>query len=117
MLLYSKMNNSTTNKYSGLSTMGDLMEMRTAEPPQRHLPHSHGMARRLKERRLELGLSQGDLAALCDVSKGSISQWESGVTDNIGLQSFLKLLDALETDFQTLVFGPEVPGQQQRRRR
>jgi len=68
-------------------------------------PAPQSMADRLRERRHAVGLSQDQLAVACGVTKGSISAWESGKTDNIGLQSFLKLLTALETDFHYLVFG------------
>jgi DNA-binding XRE family transcriptional regulator len=125
--------NMQTTRYNGLSSAGDLMEMPgdasvplTMEEvielarinhaahqaqPAPGCPHCGAavhtvtMAERLKERRLAVGLTQDELAEKCAVTKGSISAWESGKTDNIGLQSFLKLLAALETDFHYLVFG------------
>lgn len=62
------------------------------------------MGERIKELRLEQGLSLDALALYCGVSKAAIHLWEAG-QENIGLQAFLKLLTALDTNFEYLVFG------------
>jgi transcriptional regulator with XRE-family HTH domain len=62
------------------------------------------MGARIKELRLEQGMSLDALASYCGVSKAAIHLWEAG-QENIGLQAFLKLLAALDTNFEYLVFG------------
>ena len=62
------------------------------------------MGERIKELRLSADMSLDELAARCGVSKAAIHLWEAG-QENIGLQAFLKLLTALQTNFEYLVFG------------
>lgn len=138
VLLYNKMN-TTNNRYTGLSSMGDIMEMpgdaqgpltldelvaiaktnqakgKTAKAGGA-CPHCGGaahitssMGQRIKELRIAGNLTQQKLADACNVTKSSVSQWEAGTTDNIGLQSFLKLVAALHTDFEYLAFGTGAP--------
>lgn len=52
------------------------------------------------------GLSQAALAKLCGVTPGAVSQWELGSTENIKLEPFLRLCDALVVTPHYLVFGP-----------
>lgn len=76
--------------------------------PGQH-PTISTLGERMKELRLRAGLTQQRLADLCGVTKSAVSQWEAGVTDNIGLQAFLKMLSALHTDFEYLAFGKAAP--------
>jgi transcriptional regulator with XRE-family HTH domain len=65
------------------------------------------MGDRIRRLRLARGLTQGELAKLCDVTTSAVSQWEIGSTANIKLRAFLLLTNALRTDFAYLVYGPE----------
>lgn len=65
------------------------------------------MADRIKMLREARGWSQVKLAELVGVTSGAVSQWESGLTENIKLKTFLKLCEALGTDTHYLIFGPE----------
>lgn len=73
-------------------------------------PYADGMetmADRIKMLREARGWSQVKLAELVGVTSGAVSQWESGLTENIKLKTFLKLCEALGTDTHYLIFGPE----------
>ncbi len=77
-------------------------------------PHCGGrdattIGQRIKELRTKQRLTQQRLADACGVTKSAVCQWEADVTDNIGLQAFLKLLTALATDFEYLAFGTGRP--------
>jgi transcriptional regulator with XRE-family HTH domain len=82
------------------------------------------MGERIKVLREARGLTQSQVGRAVGVSKGAVSHWENGVTANIKLVTFLKLLDVLRTDYEYLVFGagrsadvpsPAVVGHQKRR--
>jgi transcriptional regulator with XRE-family HTH domain len=51
--------------------------------------------------------TQESLAKACGVTKSAVSQWEAGSTKNIKLETFLKLLSALRTDHEYLIYGAE----------
>lgn len=69
------------------------------------------MGDRIRQLRIARGLTQPALGELCGVTKSAVSQWEDGSTKNIKLEVFLRLLSALLTDFQYLVWGPDrAPG-------
>ena len=59
------------------------------------------LGNRLKERRTELGLTQGELAELCLVSRKTINTVENGVFVPSTLLA-LKLADALSVPVETL---------------
>lgn len=65
------------------------------------------MGDRIRHLRLARGLTQGELAKLCEVTTSAVSQWEIGSTANIKLKAFLLLTHALRTDFEYLVYGPD----------
>jgi len=65
------------------------------------------MAERIKTLREAQGMTQTELAKLVGVSRGGVAQWELGLVQNIRLQAFLKLCDALRTDPQYLIFGTD----------
>lgn len=63
------------------------------------------MGQRIRALREAQGMSQEQLGKLCGVTRGSISQWEIGLTENIRLPTFLTLCDVLHTDPDFLVHG------------
>lgn len=65
------------------------------------------MGDRIKTLREARRLSQEALGKLVGVTKGAVSQWESGSTKNIKLQTFLALLEVLRTDYEYLVYGAD----------
>lgn len=64
------------------------------------------MGDRIKLLRQAKGWSQGDLAGRVGVTAGAISHWESGLTKNIKLETFLRLCEELGTAPHYLIFGP-----------
>lgn len=65
------------------------------------------MGDRIKVLRQARNLTQEQLAQEVGVTKSAVSQWEGGNVANIKLQTFLKLVDVLQTDTEYLVFGPD----------
>jgi len=65
------------------------------------------MAERIRVLREAQGMSQTELAKLVGVSRGGVAQWELGLVQNIRLQAFLRLCEALRTDPQYLIFGTD----------
>lgn len=53
---------------------------------------------RIKQRRIELHMTQEDIARLCGVSKGTVAKWESGLIENLRTDKFVKLAQALSMD-------------------
>ena len=78
-----------------------------AVPPSPYPLLVETMGDRIRLLRTARGLTQGELAKLCGVTTSAVSQWEIGSTANIKLKAFLLLVQALRTDFEYLVFGPE----------
>ena len=72
-----------------------------------YMPTSETMGDRIKTLRQARGLTQDKLGDLVGVSKSAVSQWEGGSVANIKLPTFLRLLEALQTDAEYLIFGPE----------
>lgn len=60
--------------------------------------------RRVRDRRLKLGLSQVELAAACGIHDTYVSSIESGHR-NVGLDIIVRLARALDTDPGTLLRG------------
>lgn len=75
------------------------------QTPPYHIP-METMGDRIRTLRQARGLSQGRLADRLGVTTGAVSQWESGNTQNIKIQTFLKLADELGTTPKYLAFGP-----------
>ena len=63
------------------------------------------MGDRIRRLREGQNLTQLELAKECGVTKGAVSQWELGGTQNIKLKSWLKLLATLHTTAEYLVSG------------
>jgi DNA-binding XRE family transcriptional regulator len=82
-------------------------DMKDAKAHSVYAEEMETMADRIKMLREARGWSQVKLAELVGVTSGAVSQWESGLTENIKLKTFLKLCEALGTDTHYLIFGPE----------
>lgn len=63
------------------------------------------LAKRIKGRRSELGLSATDLAALAGISLPAVLKWESGQTANLKHEHFFLLADALNVRPRWLALG------------
>lgn len=50
----------------------------------------------IKRRRLELNLTQGDIAKFVGVSEATVSRWESGITPNMARDKIAKLATVLQ---------------------
>lgn len=69
-------------------------------------PHMETMGERIRALRQARGMTQEQLAAAVGVTKSAVSQWESDLTENIRLKTFMALVEVLKTDVAFLVFGP-----------
>jgi transcriptional regulator with XRE-family HTH domain len=65
------------------------------------------MGDRIKLLREAKGLSQLDVGKVVGVSKQAVSQWESGQTANVKLQTFLRLCEVLGAKPEYLIFGAD----------
>jgi transcriptional regulator with XRE-family HTH domain len=65
------------------------------------------MGDRIKTLREARKHTQESLAKIVGVTKSAVSQWEAGSTKNIKLETFLKLLQALRTDHEYLIYGAD----------
>lgn len=74
------------------------------------------MGDRIRMLRHAKGWTQQELGDRIGVSKVSVYQWERGVTADIKIRTFLKLVEALGTNTHYLLFGPEAPRTQPRKR-
>jgi transcriptional regulator with XRE-family HTH domain len=63
------------------------------------------MAYRIRTRRMELGLKQADLAAICGVSPTGVAKWERGLTHNLKSEHLFVLADALNVNPRWLAIG------------
>ena len=66
------------------------------------------MGEKIKKRRMELGLSQEDLAKKAGVSRVQISNLERGECKNAHSKTLMALAVALETTVNWLFFGTSV---------
>lgn len=64
------------------------------------------LSRSIRERRLVLNISQGDLARLAHVSLRRVQQIEAGETYNPSLKTVCNLAQALDTDIVELLTAP-----------
>ncbi len=96
-------------------------KVKDAGRPVAYARHMETMGERLKRLRVARGLTQPELAKLVGVTKSAISQWEDGSTKNLKLSILARVLDALGTDLQYLVWGenraPNGPAPSNRPRR
>ena len=72
-----------------------------------HPAPMESMGDRIRSLRVARGLNQTQLADLCGVTKSAVSQWENGLTANVKLAAFMKLVDALHTDPAYLIWGKD----------
>jgi transcriptional regulator with XRE-family HTH domain len=63
------------------------------------------LAKRIRGRRNELGLSAADVAAICDVSRTAVLKWESGTTENLKHDHLFVVADALNVQPRWLALG------------
>lgn len=65
------------------------------------------MGDRIRQLRKARNLTQETFAKAVGVTKSAVSQWEDGSTKNLKLETFLLVLEALHTDAEFLIWGPE----------
>lgn len=82
------------------------LEVKNAIHAKRYAGRMDNMGDRIRQLRVARGMTQTELATMCGVTKSAVSQWENGHTANIRLQAFLRLVEALQTDPQYLIWGP-----------
>lgn len=63
------------------------------------------LAQRLLERRLELGLTQAEVADAAGISEMAVSYWETGKTKNLRLEHLFKVADFLKVRARWLGIG------------
>jgi transcriptional regulator with XRE-family HTH domain len=63
------------------------------------------MGQRIARLRVAFGYTQEQLGEMVGATKSAVSQWETGSSKNIKLATFLRLLDALHTDANYLIWG------------
>lgn len=61
----------------------------------------------LFRKRKKLGLLQGDVAAMINVEKPTISSYECGVVKNISLSTRIKLAKALDLSLEEILYESE----------
>lgn len=84
------------------------LEVKYAVPPIQYAGFGmETMGDRIRRLRQAAKLTQPQLGAICGVSKSAVSQWEDSSTANIKLPQLTRLLRALHTDLEYLVYGPE----------
>jgi transcriptional regulator with XRE-family HTH domain len=83
-----------------------LERIRATLPKQVPPPEPLGdIGHRIRSLRKDRKLSIDQLAKLCGVHRQAVYQWETGATKNIRNATLIKLLKALDTDFEYLVHG------------
>jgi transcriptional regulator with XRE-family HTH domain len=70
------------------------------------------LAKRILDRRLELGLSQNDIARALGITNKAVSHWETGRSQNIKLEHLVDLADVLRVDLRWLAVGKGDPAPQ-----
>lgn len=68
------------------------------------------MGGRIAYARITRGLTQDDLAKRVGVTKGAVSQWESGKIKDLTADTLLKLADAVEASERWLLLGKDHQG-------
>lgn len=97
----------TKEKYSGLTSRGYPNYMPAEQLALLDMPKKETMGMRIRKLRESRNLTQDQLAKRCGVARSAVHQWETGESENIKLQPFLKLLRALDVTHQYLLFGSE----------
>jgi transcriptional regulator with XRE-family HTH domain len=70
--------------------------------PDRHM---ETMGDRIRRLRIARGYTQEAFGNLVGVTKSAVSQWEDGRSKNLKLATFLRVLEALHTDANYLIWG------------
>jgi DNA-binding transcriptional regulator YiaG len=96
-----------TEKYSGLSQRGYPMSMPAEQLALLDMPKNETMGTRIRRLRESRNLTQDQLATRCGVARSAVHQWETGESENIKLQPWLRLLRTLEVSAHYLIFGSE----------
>jgi DNA-binding XRE family transcriptional regulator len=92
------------------------LEYKTELQPSSYAEEMETMGDRIKMLRQSKGWTQTDLGEQVGVSKVAVYQWEKGITSDIKLRTFQKLVEVLGTNSHYLLFGPEAPRSQPRKR-
>jgi DNA-binding XRE family transcriptional regulator len=92
------------------------LEYKTELQPSGYAEEMETMGDRIKMLRHSKGWTQTQLGELVGVSKVAVYQWEVGTTSDIKLKTFVKLVEVLGTNSHYLLFGPEAPRSQPRKR-
>lgn len=66
---------------------------------------AQSMGARIRALREVQRLTQAELGSIVGVSAQAVCQWESGATAAIRTETFIRLVQALETDYVFLVWG------------
>ena len=98
-----------TEKYSGLTSRGYAAFMPSEQMALLDMPKNETMGTRIRRLRESRNLTQDQLATRCGVARSAVHQWETGESENIKLQPWLRLLRTLEVSAHYLVFGSETP--------
>jgi DNA-binding transcriptional regulator YiaG len=96
-------------KYSGLTSRGYPNYMPAEQLALLEMPKTENMGTRIRRLREARNLTQDQLAKRCGVARSAVHQWETGESENIKLQPWLRLLRTLEVSAHYLVFGRETP--------
>jgi DNA-binding transcriptional regulator YiaG len=96
-------------KYSGMSGRNYLMSMPSEQLALLEMPKLETMGTRIRRLREARNLTQDQLAKRCGVARSAVHQWETGESENIKLQPWLRLLRTLDVSAHYLVFGRETP--------
>lgn len=96
-----------TEKYSGLSSRGYPNYMPAEQLALLDMPKKETMGMRIRRLREALNLTQNQLARRCGVARSAVHQWETGESENIKLQPWLRLLRTLNVSPEFLIWGSE----------
>ncbi len=66
---------------------------------------SDNMGTRIRQLRESQGMTCEQFGHRVGVSKAAVSFWENSQTLNIKLETFLRVLEVLQTDFEYLLYG------------
>ena len=64
------------------------------------------IGKRIRHRRIIMGYSQSELGEKIGAPKQTVSSWEVGARINMRLPTFLLLCEALKTNADYLIYGP-----------
>lgn len=96
--------------FSHAATVNMLtFNVKNAYAEARYASSMETMGDRIRMLRQAKGLNQSQLADAVGVSREAVSQWESGSTENVKLQPFIRLYTFLDTSAEYLVHGADEP--------